>query len=540
VKGFLSLVLHAHLPFVRHPEHDRFLEEHWLFEAITETYIPLLQVFEGWQADKLPARITLTLTPTLCAMLRDPLLQDRYERHLNELIGLAEQEIHRTLWQKPFNELAIFYHQRLSSIREYYHSHNRNMVASFRALQESGLIEIITCAATHALLPLLANDKPSLRAQVLIGRDYYHECFGRPAQGIWLPECAYAEGLDAVLEEAGLRWFITDAHGILHAQPKPRYAIFAPILTQNGIAAFGRDIESAKQVWSRNEGYPGDFRYRDFYRDIGFDLDLDYLRPYLPAPDSRGFTGLKYYKITGRNGEKEAYNRAAAIQTVNEHATHFLTSRMQQIERLSRILDRPPIVVCPYDAELFGHWWYEGSEFLDLFVRKVCSDQRMYSLIAPGDYLQHQPLNQVAAPAPSTWGEGGHMHVWLNEKNHWIYQHLMQAQQRMEQVAEKFTEPSLLQERALEQAARELLLAQSSDWAFILRTGTSPEYARRRVEDHLVRFNRIHAWLIEEIEASSKKERESAPDFLRWLEDLEWRDNLFSQIDYRHWRKNEK
>src|SRR5262249_40282006 len=166
-------------------------------------------------------------------MLRDPLLQDRYERHLNELIGLAEQEIHRTLWQKPFHELAIFYHERLSSIREYYHSYNRDLVTSFRRYQESGLIEIITCAATHALLPLLTNDRLSLGAQVLSGGDYYHECFGRPPRGIWLPECAYAEGLDTVLEEANLRWFITDAHGILHARPKPRYAIFAPILTQN-------------------------------------------------------------------------------------------------------------------------------------------------------------------------------------------------------------------------------------------------------------------------------------------------------------------
>src|SRR5262249_23885196 len=171
--GYFALVLHAHLPFVRHPEHERFLEENWLFEAITETYIPLLQVFERWQAEKLPARLSLTLTPTLCAMLRDPLLQDRYERHLNELIDLAEQEVHRTHWQKPFNEFAIFYHERLGSIREYYRSKNRNLVSAFRTFQDNAIIEIITCVATHALLPLLANDRPSLRAQVLMGRDYY-------------------------------------------------------------------------------------------------------------------------------------------------------------------------------------------------------------------------------------------------------------------------------------------------------------------------------------------------------------------------------
>jgi len=297
VKGFLSLVLHAHLPFVRHPEHDRFLEENWLFEAITETYIPLLQVFGGWQADSLRPRLALTLTPTLCSMLLDPLLQDRYERHLNELIALAEQEIHRTHWQKSFNELAQFYHDRLIAIRGYYLKHNRDLVAAFRAFQDNGTIEIITCAATHALLPLLAHDPPSLRAQVMVGRDHYQECFGQSPRGIWLPECAYTEGLDRILAEAGVRWFITDTHGILHARPKPRYAMFAPILTPTGVAAFGRDIESAKQVWSRNEGYPGDFRYRDFYRDIGFDLDLDYLRTYLPAPDKRGLPESNIIKL---------------------------------------------------------------------------------------------------------------------------------------------------------------------------------------------------------------------------------------------------
>jgi 1,4-alpha-glucan branching enzyme len=528
VKGFLSLVLHAHLPFVRHPEHDRFLEENWLFEAITETYIPLLKVLERWSRDKLTGRLSLTLTPTLCSMLRDPLLQGRYERHLNELILLAEQEIHRTHWQKSLQHVALFYHERLSSIREYYSSRNRDLVIEFRKFQEAGLIEIITCAATHALLPLMADDPASLRAQILIGRDHYLECFGQEPRGIWLPECAYVNGLEKVLQEAGLRWFITDTHGILHARPKPRYGMFAPILLPNGIAAFGRDMQSAKQVWSREEGYPGDFRYRDFYRDIGFDLDLDYLRPYLPAPDKRGFTGIKYYKITGGSGSKEVYDRAAGIQTAAGHAEHFLNSRVEQIERLAQILDRPPIVLCPYDAELFGHWWYEGIEFLDFLVRKACCDQSVFSLITPGDYLELHPMNQVATPAASTWGEGGHLHVWLNEKNQWIYPHLLRAQQQMKELVERCATPGTLEERALKQAGRELLLAQSSDWPFMLRTGSSPEYARKRVEDHLVRFDRIYEDLLH-----------SRLD-LKWIEEVESLDNIFPRINYRYWLRGKE
>jgi 1,4-alpha-glucan branching enzyme len=521
--GYLSLILHAHLPFVRHPEHEKFLEENWLFEAITETYVPLLQLLERWRRDGLHPRLTLTLTPTLCSMLRDPLLQERYERHLRELIELAEKEIHRTGWEKPFHELALFYHERFTAVRKAYEACGRDLVSVFRQFQELGLLEIITSAATHALLPLLADHPPSLRAQVMVARDHYRACFGCDPRGIWLPECAYAESLDDILQEANLRWFVTDTHGILHADPRPRYATFAPIFTPKGVAAFGRDPDCSRQVWSRHAGYPGDPRYRDFYRDIGFDLDLDYVKPYLPALAQRGFTGLKYHRITGKGPDKQVYDRQTALRAADEHANHFLEARMAQFRRLSEILDRPPMVVAPYDAELFGHWWYEGPEFLDYFVRKACCDQKLFELITPEEYLRRQPTNQVATPAASSWGEGGYWRVWLNETNAWIYLHLNVAQDRMTELARRFPQPDALRERMLKQAARELLLAQASDWPFILRSGTSPDYARKRVKDHVLRFTRIY----EQLTAGQLDEE--------WLKQVEWRDNLFPDINYRYW-----
>jgi 1,4-alpha-glucan branching enzyme len=522
--GYFSLVLHAHLPFVRHPEHEKFLEENWLFEAITETYVPLLQILEGWERDGMATRLTLTLTPTLCAMLQDPLLQARYAHHLDERIELAEKEIHRTLWEKRFHELAGFYHERFTAIRHFYQGCNRDLVAAFRRFQDSGHLEIITSAATHALLPLLANHPPSVRAQIFVARDHYIGCFGREPRGIWLPECAYVEGLETVLQEAGLKWFITDTHGLLHARPRPRYGMFAPILTPNGVAVFGRDLDSAKQVWSRQGGYPGDPRYRDFYRDIGFDLDLDYIRPYLPAPDRRTFTGIKYYRITGSTPTKEIYQRQLALQAADEHANHFLAARVEQIQRLGQILDRLPLVLSPYDAELFGHWWYEGPEFLDLFVRKAYFDQKEFTLITPTDYLTKNPTNQVATPAASSWGEEGYWRVWLNETNEWIYPHLQIAQERMTELVNSFPQPNPLQTRALKQAARELLLSQASDWPFILKTGTSPEYARTRVKEHLLRFTKIY----EQLKSVQLDEL--------WLAQIESRDNVFPELKYSYWR----
>ncbi len=496
-----------------------------MFEAITETYIPLIQTLEGWRRDGSDAQITLSLSPTLCTMLLDPLLRGRYERHLNSLVDLAEKEIHRTHWDRAFRELAWMYHHKFTLARETWRYYEGNLVGAFKRFQDEGRIEITTTGATHGLLPLLANHPQSIRGQILTARDHYRNCFGRDPRGIWLPECAYVAGVETYLQEANIRWFILDTHGVLHAKPRPRYGTFAPVFTPNGIAAFGRDFDSSRQVWSKHEGYPGDTRYRDFYRDIGFDLDFDYVKPHLPSPDNRGFTGMKYYRITGGAMPKEIYQRDHALKAASEHARHFLSERVMQVERLAGILDRPPLIVAPYDAELFGHWWYEGPEFLDFFARQSFHDQKTVELITPGEYLHRHPNNQIATPSASTWGEEGHLRAWLNESNEWIYPHLQVAQDRMTALAEKFSKKSTaLQKRALQQAARELLLAQASDWPFILRAGTSPAYARRRVKDHLLRFIALH----DQLTATTVDEK--------WLSEIEARDNLFPDVDWNYWK----
>jgi 1,4-alpha-glucan branching enzyme len=524
--GYLSLVLHAHMPFVRHPEHETFLEENWLYEVITESYLPLWQLLERWGNDRIHAPLTLTLTPTLCAMLRDPLLKQRYARYLDQLIDLAEKETHRTLWERPLQELALFYHDRLRTLRTTYQRCQGDLIGAFRQAQDAGLLEIITSAATHAVLPLLARHPPSLRAQVRIGCDQYRACFGRDPRGIWLPECAYDPQIEPALAEANLRWFITDTHGLLHARPKPRFGIFAPILTDQGLAAFGRDFASARQVWSRDEGYPGDPHYRDFYRDIGFDLDLDYLQPFLAAAGRRSFTGIKYFAITGKGAAKVVYSREAALGRVDTHAAHFLAARAEQLQRAAELLQRPPIVVAPYDAELFGHWWFEGPEFLDRLVRRLAAGQQGVALVTPSEYLQRHASQQLAAPAASSWGQGGYWRQWLEEANQWLYPHLLVAQERMTELANR-APAAELETRALRQAGRELLLAQASDWPFILHTGTSPDYARQRLESHLLRFTKLYEQLVRgEID-------------LEWLSQIEARDNLFTDLDYTYWKGSE-
>jgi len=243
----------------------------------------------------------------------------------------------------------------------------------------------------------------------------------------------------------------------------------------------------------------------------------------LPAPDTRGFTGIKYHRITGPTPDKEVYDRAAAVRAADEHASHFLRGRVEQFEKLGAIMDRPPILVSPYDAELFGHWWYEGPEFLNFFVRKAYYDQKAFTFITPGEYLRRHPTQQVATPAASSWGEEGYWRVWLNESNEWIYPHLRVAQARMSELAARYSDARGTAGRALRQAGRELLLAQSSDWPFILRTGTSPDYAARRVKDHLWRFLELYRQL-------TGGQIDEA-----WLGEIEQADNIFPRLDCRYW-----
>ncbi len=523
--GYLSLVLHAHLPYVRHPEYDEFLEEDWLFEGIAETYIPLLQVLHGLVADGVDFKLTMSLTPTLCSMLRDPLLQERFVRYVEKGVELSALEVERTRGDERLHELARFYHERFSTCRELYvEKWGRDLVGQFAALQERGVLEIITCAATHGFLPLMAGYPEAIRAQILIARDHYRETFGRDPRGIWLPECAYAPGIDETLREAGIRWFIIDSHGLMFGAPRPRYAIYAPCFTPAGPAAFARDRDSSRQVWSAEEGYPGDPAYRDFYRDIGFDLGHQYLRPFLPPDGTRKFTGIKYHRITGRTQQKDLYNRGWAMGAADAHAGDFMWSRARQIAALREKTNIDPMVVSPFDAELFGHWWFEGPEFLNLFLRKAVYDQREFRLTTPGEYLEGHETLQLVAPSPSSWGHKGYWEVWLEESNSWIYPHLHAAARRMTETARAHREPkSPLIERALKQMARELLLAQASDWAFLMKTGTATHYATKRTKDHVLRFTRLY----DQVRCAAIEEE--------FLANCEWRDNVFPNIEWRYY-----
>lgn len=515
-KGCLALVLHAHLPYVRHPECEYSLEENWLYEAMTECYIPLLLVLEKLVDDGIDFRLTFSLTPTLISMFQDPFLQSRYLKRLDLLVELAEKEVTRTKSQPEFHSLARMYHNRFREVRRAFQDRYAcNLTPAFIRFQDLGKVEVLGSAATHGYLPLLSINPSAVRAQTRVGVEHYEHVFGRQPKGFWLPECGYYPGVDRVLAEQGIRYTLLEAHGITRATPRPKFGVHAPLHCPSGVAAFGRDPDSSKQVWSSAEGYPGDFDYREFYRDAGFDLDSDYLKPYIHPDGIRADTGLKYYRVTGKTDRKEAYVPERAERKAELHAGNFMFNREKHLEFLASNMDRKPLIVAPYDAELFGHWWFEGPSFLNHLIRKTALGQKTIRLITLSEYLEEYPANQTATPSSSSWGYKGFNEMWLNGRSDWIYPELHEAADLMETLARHHPRAEGLALQALNQAARELLLAQASDWAFMISSGTTVGYATRRTKTHLERLHRL-----------ARQIEDNAIDSA-WLSTVEAQDNIF-------------
>jgi 1,4-alpha-glucan branching enzyme len=549
--GYFSLILHAHLPFVRHPEYPEFLEEDWLYEAITEVYLPLIFIFQNLFESGVKPRLAMNISPPLCEMLADEMLQTRYTAHLENLIELAKKELHRTKSESVnFHDVAKMYVDNLTASLDLWNNrYKRNLLNAFRELHDEGVIEIITCGATHGFLPLISTHE-SRRAQIQIAVANFKKHFGTQPRGIWLPECAYEPGVEDLLKEAGIEYFISDTHAILYGDPRPRYGVHAPVVCPNGVAVFARDVDTSQQVWSAEIGYPGNDIYREFYRDIGWDAPLDYLKPHLHSDGNRRHLGLKYHRITGRDvpqNQKEPYIPALAREKAAENAAHFIIERIKQAHKLRETFEgHPPLVVSPYDAELYGHWWYEGPQFIDFFFKKLHFDQNEIAAITPGDFLDSGLPIQIQKPTASSWGEAGYYKVWLNENNSWMYPYQHDAERKMTELANRFAVPGSefhvpssqlgtrnpeLETRVLNAAARELLLAQSSDWAFQIYQGTTVEYSTRRFQSHIHRFNLLSDML--SVPPAVAGGLSLSKDQLELLTEIEHRDNIFPEMDYR-------
>lgn len=518
--GQLYLLLHAHLPFVRNPRYDRYFEENWFFEALTETYLPLVQALSRLAEKGVPGVLNLSVSPTLLAMLGDESLCEKYSRHLQMLGQLASKELKRLVDDPERLPVAKFYAARVMELSDLWENRlHRDTLSAFSSLERRGKLSLLTCVGTHPFLPAYQSEPEAVRLQLRLTKRAFREAFGRDVKGVWLPECGYFDGLDGLLAEEGLEYFFMETHGILLASPAPRYGVFSPVKTPAGLLALGREQTSSVEVWSRERGYPGHPDYREFYRDISQELDRAYLGEYFFSNGNPIDTGFKYYRITG--GEQKAvYRPWQAMNLAREHARLFVENRERTARELAPQMESGrPCILCPYDAELFGHWWFEGPQFIESVFERAASSSAVE--LASVDRMTADPADTFAhRPVFSSWGENGFASVWVNSEVEFAYPKFF----RMFGVFKKCrteARPSDFQKRVLRQMVRELSLFQSSDWAFMIHNHSAEDYARRRLAEHERDFMKLASMFAGEFVDEAL------------LSEIESRDNLFPWIDRR-------
>lgn len=458
--GHLIVHLHAHLPFIAEPVNftagdtwrPQGYPQEWYPEAVRETYLPLLDLFETLLKEGVDFKLSMDISPSLVAMMKSQRHAADVLEYLERLIQLARLEVERTWREEPqFTNAARMHLRHLSRSREVFLSYGGDLAEAFKRFQDLGVLELCTCIGTHAMLPLWTSIPESMRGQALAAAAYHEEVFGRPSIGVWLPECAYTPGIEPVLEEAGFRYIFTDAKTVLCGDSSAEFGVNAPVyLKGSRVAAFARDPETSEQVWSGEEGYPGDSDYLEFHIRGG---------------------PFKYNRITDRRGGwKQPYNPDWAERKAASHAGHFMFCRNSRFEYLRHVMWKKPVIVAPYDAELFGHHWYEGPRFLYYLFKKLHHDQKQTELITPAAYLAANPTAQDMFANTSSWGANATFEKWMLGDVSWMYRHSHEAARKMGEMAQQ-TPGNELERRILTQAARELMLSMSSDLPFVISNG---------------------------------------------------------------------
>lgn len=517
VKRYFNLVLHSHLPYVKKAGRWPFGEE-WFYEAMLETYIPLSMAFYRLIDKGIEWKLTLGVTPVLIEQMRDPYMIYETEKYIEHKIELAYRDLEKfDKEDKREAEIARFYVDYYKDILDFFQNKlSMNVLGYWKKLQNSGYIELITCSATHAYLPLLKRES-SIFAQLTVGKETYIRAFEKEPNGIWLPECAYKPGLERFLEELNIKYFFVDTHAILggEALGYPDFTlrkeivgnIYKPYWVANSnVVVFGRDERTSMQVWSAEWGYPGDGVYREFHK----------------RADT---SGLQYWRITDKRkglGEKDIYDPQIARGRVYEHAEHFVSVLENEIKD-------DGIITSMYDTELFGHWWFEGVWFLERVFELLHQSKTVKSVNASLALEIYPPKERIELPE-SSWGRGGKHEVWLNEETIALWGKIYEVEDEMEEFVNKIKEGSLnlWKEKVIKQICREKLLLESSDWPFLITTGQAKEYGYKRFEEHYNNYKILKNYYI--LKDVTVEEFE----FLKKLED---KDSLFPFINYKFFER---
>jgi 1,4-alpha-glucan branching enzyme len=560
--GFLALTLHAHLPYVvNHGTWPHGME--WLHEAAAETYLPLLRVLGNLERDGVPANFNISLSPILLEQLAHPYFIAEFPKYLTrKIIAAREDEAYFIQsGDAHLTETARFWGRFFSSALDDFNALEGDIIRGFRHFNDTGLIEIITCGATHGYMPLLGTDE-SIRAQVRTAVSAHMRHIGRHPRGIWVPECGYRPagfwnypvphagsteahpgfnriGVEQVLSESRLDYFFVDTHLVEESRripspygppetsvPResrielvtegPQRSLYQPYYVDGqykrrfATSVFARDPSTGQQVWSGDTGYPGDANYLDFHK-------------------KRFPGGHRYWQVTGAMidiDDKLVYWPQQAAERVKDHASHFVSLVYQTLQPHFND-STPPVLCAPFDAELFGHWWFEGPLWLEAVCRTLHDHDTGLATIKCSEYLDRYPRAGFIAMPEGSWGAEGNNQVWMNPETAWTYTHIYPAELYTRTVCTQGKwRDSELGERIVQQLCRELLLLESSDWQFLITTGAARDYAEMRFLTHNDQFLELKGiWQAFEQDGSLNEHMESR------LADIEHRDSIFPDID---------
>lgn len=565
-RGYFAFVLHCHLPYVL--SHGRWPHgTDWLTEAAGETYMPIIRILNELISEGVHPKLTIGVSPVLCEQLADNSFKDEFVYYLNHKIKAAEfdSEEFSRFGDETLLATAHYWEKYYRDTLEHFVRIGQDILYEFRKLQDSGHLEIITCGATHGYYPLLSRDE-SLQAQTKMAVRSHQRHFGQAPKGIWLPECAYRprynwqrpvgsgsadeaylrKGADEFLTENGLDFFIIDSAllkggksvgvyidrfealkrlwGQFEKQYQPRsedqdrtprevYLINSAPEGKKPTAVFTRDPETGLLVWSGKHGYPGDGNYLDFHK-------------------KRHPGGHRYWAVTSIEADladKKPYFHDKAMERIPENADHFTGKVTEILTEYADSGGEDGILMAPYDAELFGHWWHEGPQFLKRVLRNIDESAEVEATFLHEHLARRKPTNVISIPEGS-WGQGNHHYIWLNEHTEWTWKHIYEAEDTMCDLARRWESAAVggddELESILKQAARELMLMSASDWQFLISTWAARDYGELRISEHYADFVRLAAMAEKKFEGSSLD-----PGDMEFFKECQARDSLFDDID---------
>lgn len=495
-KAYINILLNNHMPFIKDLEASEITEERFLFENLTDSQIPLLQMLHRLEEDHIPVSLTLSFSGTMLSMLGDPLIKRHYESYLNKLIDLGDEEISR-LSQEGLEEekkLALYYRDKYRGILDFYQEIKGDLLAEYSCFTQKGMIELVASSLTHAFLPNYQSFPFSIDLQVKLGMSLFKDTFKEKSIGFWLPECGYFPQLENFLKKNKVSYFFLDSHAILLSDHNTSYGPYFPIKV-NSMNAFIRDpyfqqfFSTAPSSYTRREGY------RDYYQDIGFELPLENLKGFLGSHSLRINTGYKYYSTASKGG-KVIYNVNKAQELIEKDVEDFINKVEAHKEKVDPFMQgKEPIFNILSEADLFGQWWYEGIDFLELFFRKINNNSHL-QVITPSRYLVKYEAEPSLTPIHSSWGKNGFSEPWLNHDNDWICRLNHDMVDKLEDLLKRYYDTnSFQQKKMILQAVKEVLLAQASDWPFMIWKGHYVSYATSRVKEHYEHFDKICNYL---------------------------------------------